>query len=75
MRQIRLFLRLMAIQRSLVRHGLDEVVTTTHLFRPLRWSRPNDDGTLEVSKSEPKASSLSKLSVAFWRLMPLGDQY
>jgi ubiquinone biosynthesis protein len=37
MRQIRLFLRLMAIQRALVRHGLDEVITTTHLFRPLRW--------------------------------------
>jgi ubiquinone biosynthesis protein len=25
------------IQRTLVRHGLDEIVTSTHLFRPLRW--------------------------------------
>jgi putative cardiolipin synthase len=42
---------------------------------PIRWSRPQHDGTLEISKSEPKASSLSKLGVQFWRLMPLADQY
>ena len=34
---LRLALRLMTIQRTLVRHGLDEIVTSTHLFRPLRW--------------------------------------
>lgn len=35
--RIRLALRLMTIQRTLVRHGLDQIVTSTHLFRPLGW--------------------------------------
>jgi ubiquinone biosynthesis protein len=35
--KIRLALRLMTIQRTLVRHGLDQIVTSTHLFRPLGW--------------------------------------
>jgi len=35
--RLRLALRLITIQRTLVRHGLDEIVTSTHLFRPLRW--------------------------------------
>jgi ubiquinone biosynthesis protein len=35
MRRIRLVLRLITIQRTLVRHGLDQIVTRTHLFRPL----------------------------------------
>ncbi|HUQ52702.1 MAG TPA: ubiquinone biosynthesis regulatory protein kinase UbiB, partial [Gammaproteobacteria bacterium] len=29
--------RMLAIQRVLVRHGLDEIVWRTHLFRPLAW--------------------------------------
>ena len=29
--------RLLQIQRVLVRHGLDEVILATHLFRPLRY--------------------------------------
>jgi ubiquinone biosynthesis protein len=37
MRRIRLALRLLGIQRALVRHGLDELVVRVHLFRPLRW--------------------------------------
>ena len=37
LRRVRLVLRLMTIQRTLVRHGLDQVVTSTHLFRPLGW--------------------------------------
>lgn len=36
MSRIRLLLRLLAIQRVLVRHGLDDLVSATHLFRPLR---------------------------------------
>lgn len=36
MSRLRLVLRLIAIQRVLVRHGLDELVSATHLFRPLR---------------------------------------
>lgn len=37
MYRLRLALRLMTIQRTLVRHGLDQIVTSTHLFRPLGW--------------------------------------
>ncbi len=37
MKHIRLFLRLLDIQRVLVRHGLDELITSAHLFRPLRY--------------------------------------
>jgi ubiquinone biosynthesis protein len=29
--------RLLAIQRVLVQHGLDEFVSATHLYRPVRW--------------------------------------
>jgi ubiquinone biosynthesis protein len=37
MRRLRLLLRLLAIQRTLLRHGLDEIVWRTHLFRPIAW--------------------------------------
>jgi ubiquinone biosynthesis protein len=37
MRRLRLLLRLLTIQRALVRHGLDEIVWRTHLFRPVAW--------------------------------------
>ena len=37
MKNLRLLLRLLAIQRVLVRHGLDELITSAHLFRPLRF--------------------------------------
>jgi ubiquinone biosynthesis protein len=30
---------MLAIQRVLVKHGLDEIVWRTHLFRPLAWAR------------------------------------
>ena len=30
-------LRLFRINWVLLRHGLDEVILATHLFRPLRW--------------------------------------
>jgi ubiquinone biosynthesis protein len=39
MRRIRLILRLLAIQRVLFRHGLDEFVWATHLLRPIGWVR------------------------------------
>ncbi len=35
--RIRLLFRLLAIQRVLVRHGLDDLISQTHLFRPLRF--------------------------------------
>jgi ubiquinone biosynthesis protein len=37
MRRWRLLRRLFAIQRTLVRHRLDDVVSATHLFRPIAW--------------------------------------
>ena len=36
MSRLRLLLRLLAIQRVLVRHGLDDLISATHLFRPFR---------------------------------------
>lgn len=33
-------LRLISIQRVLLRYGLDEIVSATHLFRPLRYFSP-----------------------------------
>jgi ubiquinone biosynthesis protein len=37
MPRLRLILRLITIQRVLFRHGLDELIVRTHLFRPLRF--------------------------------------
>ena len=37
MKRLRLIFRLLSIQRVLVRHGLDELIASTHLFRPLRF--------------------------------------
>ena len=37
MPRMRTLLRLLTIQRVLVRHGLDEIITATHIFRPLRF--------------------------------------
>jgi len=38
-RRARLLLRMLAIQRALVRHGLDEIVWRAHLLRPIAWIR------------------------------------
>ena len=35
--RLRVVARLLQIQRVLVRHGLDEIILATHLFRPLRY--------------------------------------
>ncbi|HEX5420986.1 MAG TPA: AarF/UbiB family protein, partial [Gammaproteobacteria bacterium] len=37
MRNLRLLLRLLSIQNTLIRHGLDEIIWQTHLFRPVAW--------------------------------------
>jgi ubiquinone biosynthesis protein len=39
MRRLRLAWRLLVIQRTLLRHGLDEFVWEAHLFRPIGWMR------------------------------------
>jgi ubiquinone biosynthesis protein len=36
-RRIRLLLRLSSITRTLLKHGLDDLVKETHLFRPIGW--------------------------------------
>jgi ubiquinone biosynthesis protein len=36
--RLRVAARLLQIQRVLVRHGLDEIILATHLFRPLRFA-------------------------------------
>ena len=38
MMRLRVATRLLDIQRVLVRHGLDEIILATHLFRPLRYA-------------------------------------
>jgi len=35
--KLRVVLRLIEIQRVLLRHGLDDYVRATHLYRPLRF--------------------------------------
>jgi ubiquinone biosynthesis protein len=35
--RLRLLLRMLAIQRALARHGLDEIIWRTHLLRPIAW--------------------------------------
>ena len=37
MRRLKLLLRLLGIQLTLLKHGLDEIVWNTHLFRPIAW--------------------------------------
>ena len=36
--KLRVISRLLQIQRVLVRHGLDEIILATHLFRPIRFA-------------------------------------
>ena len=36
--RLRVLTRLLQIQRVLVRHGLDEIILATHLFRPIRFA-------------------------------------
>ncbi len=36
--KLRVLARLLEIQRVLIRHGLDEFVSATHLYRPLRYA-------------------------------------
>ena len=37
--RLRQLARLLAIQRTLIRHGLEDIVWATHLFRPIGWLR------------------------------------
>ena len=50
--RIRLLLRLLAIQRVLVRHGLDDLIKSTHLLRPFRFLFYISPWTWGVRKSD-----------------------
>ncbi|MCY3639593.1 MAG: hypothetical protein OXH37_01095, partial [Gammaproteobacteria bacterium] len=39
MGRLRQLARLLSIQRTLIRHGLEDIVWATHLFRPIGWLR------------------------------------
>ena len=57
--KLRVLSRLIEIQRVLVRHGLDEFVRATHLFRPLRFLFLLSPWTWFVrSKDAPRAVRL-----------------
>jgi ubiquinone biosynthesis protein len=65
MRRLRLLLRMLAIQRVLVRHGLDEIVWRTHLFRPLAWTRKL------LPRRRPKLPLGARLRLALEELGPI----
>src|SRR4051812_27972047 len=57
--KLRVIARLIEIQRVLVRHGLDEFVRATHLYRPLRFVFLLSPWTWAVRKrDEPRAVRL-----------------
>src|SRR5678816_4198504 len=57
--KLRVIARLIEIQRVLVRHGLDEFVRATHLYRPLRFLFLMSPWTWAVRRrDEPRAVRL-----------------
>ena len=57
--KLRVLARLIEIQRVLVRHGLDEFVRATHLYRPLRFVFLLSPWTWAVRRrDEPRAVRL-----------------
>jgi ubiquinone biosynthesis protein len=63
--RLRQLTRTLAIQRVLMKHGLDEIVWRTHLFRPLAWL-----GRL-VSFGRRRAPLGVRLRMAFEELGPI----
>src|SRR5512134_3298377 len=57
--RLRVATRLLDIQRGLVRHGLDEFILATHLFRPLRFAFYLSPATwFERKKGGPRAERI-----------------
>src|SRR5574343_1621446 len=57
--RLRVAARLLQIQRVLVRHGLDEIILATHLFRPLRFAFYLSPATwFERRKGGPRAERI-----------------
>ena len=59
-------LRMLSIQRVLVRYGLDEIITATHIFRPLRYFY-----YLFPRKKSPDAPLGERLRLALIELGPI----
>ena len=66
MTKVRLALRLLVIQRTLMKHGLDEVVRVTHLFRPLVRI-----GRLGFRRAKQSAPLGARIRVALEELGPI----
>src|SRR3954469_14804129 len=61
--------RLLQIQRVLVRHGLDEIILATHLFRPLRFAfYLSPAAWTSADRKSPRAM---RLRLAFEELGPI----
>ena len=67
--KLRVLSRLIEIQRVLVRHGLDEFVRTTHLYRPLRFLFLLSPWTWAVRRGD--APRAERLRLALEELGPI----
>jgi len=67
--KLRVLSRLIEIQRVLVRHGLDEFVRATHLYRPLRFLFLMSPWTWAVRRSD--APRAERLRLALEELGPI----
>ena len=59
----RFVLRLLGIQRILLRHGLDEIILATHLFRPLRFVRHLNPASWRRGERPPRAVRIRRALV------------
>jgi ubiquinone biosynthesis protein len=50
--------RLLHIHRVLARHGLDDLILATHLFRPLRFLRPFVPGAWTAARHRPRGERI-----------------
>ncbi len=67
--KLRVALRLLEIQRVLLRHGLDEFVRATHLYRPLRFAFYLSPGVWFERRRQ--ASRAERLRLALQELGPI----
>ena len=67
--KLRVIARLVQIQRVLLKHGLDDFVRATHLYRPVRMLRYLDPGTWLARM--PRASRGERLRLALQELGPI----
>src|SRR5580765_5837212 len=67
--KLRVIARLIEIQRVLVRHGLDEFVRATHLYRPLRFLFLLSPWTWAVRRGD--APRAERLRLALQELGPI----